>query len=83
MSVTRSENESERVVQPKKFNHCYPLKTEKEASKVLKDSINTSHTVEQSRRFALPVSESELEKVACGVVPANTQFNTQWAERNA
>ena len=83
LPVTRSENESERVVQPKKSNHCFPLKSEKpETSKVLKDSINTSPTVEQSRRFALPVSESELEKAACGVVPANTQFNTQWAERN-
>ena len=57
LPVTRSENESQRVVQPKKSNHCFPLKSEKpETSKVLKDSINTSHTVEQSRRFALPVS---------------------------
>ena len=47
LPVTRSEKfETERVVQLKKSNHCFPLKSEKpEASKVLKDSINTSHTV--------------------------------------
>ena len=60
MPVTRPENESERVVQPKKSHHYLPLKTEKEASKVLKDSVNTAHIVEQSRQFALPVLESEL-----------------------
>ena len=35
LSVTRSEYDS-RVVQPKKPHHCLPLKTETEASKVLK-----------------------------------------------
>ena len=53
LPVTRLENESERVVQPKKSRHCLPMKTEKEASEVLKDLINTSHTVEKSRRFDL------------------------------
>ena len=33
---------------------------------MLKDSINTFHIV----------------KAVCGMVPANTQFNKQWAERN-
>ena len=80
--VTRLEDESERVVQLKISHHCLPLKTEKEVSKVLKDSINTSHIVKQCRGFALPVLESELEIAVCGVVPTNTQFNTQWAERN-
>ena len=45
LPVTRSEKDRIRksIVQPKKSIHCFPLKTEKEASKVLKDSINTSH----------------------------------------
>ena len=77
---TRSENESERVVQQKKLHNCLPLKTEN--YKVFKDSTNSSHIAEQSTRFALPVSVCELEKAACGVVSANTRYNSQWAERN-
>ena len=38
LPVTRLENKSERVVQLKKPHRCLPLKTEKEASKVLKNS---------------------------------------------
>ena len=69
---------------PKKKPHlCLSLKKkESRTSRVFEDSTNTSHIAQQSRRFALPVSKSEVEKAVCGVVPANTQFNTQWAERN-
>ena len=77
------ENESERAVHLKKPHHYLPLKTEKkESSKVLKDLINTSRIAEQTRYFALPVSANELEKAACEVASTNTQFNTQWTERN-
>lgn len=71
---------------PKKKPHlCLSLKKKESRTshgRVFEDSTNTSHIAQQSRRFALPVSKSEVEKAACGVVPANTQFNTQWAERN-
>ena len=67
----------------KKPRLCLSLKKkEASTSKVFKDSTNTSHIAKLSRRFALPVSEHEVEKAACGVVSANTQFNMQRAERN-
>ena len=69
---------------PKKKPHfCLLLKRkESRTSKEYGDSTNTSHIAQQSRQFASPVSKSELKKATCGVVRANTQFNTQWTGRN-
>ena len=45
----------------------------------LKDSTNQSSR--GASRFAEPISSPEREKAARGVIPANTESNTQWAVR--
>ena len=69
---------------PKKKPHfCLLLKRkESRTIRVFGDVTNTSLIARQSRQFASPVSKSELKIAACGIVSANTQFNTQWTERN-
>lgn len=54
----------------KRMRKCLSLKKKGEP---LKDS--------NSIRFASPMKTDQLEKAAEGVIPANTQSNTNWAVR--
>ena len=47
----------------------------------MRDLTNCNGGVESSSRFAKPISSPEREKAAHGVIPSNTEANTQWAVR--
>ena len=61
----------------KKLHLCLSLKKkESRTSRVFEDSTNTSQIAQQSRRFALPVSKSEVEKAACGVASSQPTLSS-------
>ena len=75
------EENAEQLPVPQTTSSAKRLKLSLSKSKSVRTLTDATNSNASGSRFGKPVSSPEREKAAQGVIPSNTESNTQWAVR--